>query len=72
LKPAPKNKDIRDFQSELLGKDITQSIEEDVCVQCGEPASLFRDEISAHEFSLSGLCQKCQDDFFVEDGEDDE
>lgn len=36
------------------------------CPFCGKPVSAdsFRDELSRKEFSISGLCQVCQDDFF--------
>ena len=36
------------------------------CPFCGMPVSSdsFKDELSRKEFSISGLCQECQDDFF--------
>jgi len=34
------------------------------CVGCKKKAIRFRDAESATEFSLSGLCQKCQDGVF--------
>ena len=37
---------------------------------CGKIAVAFRDEISAREYQISGTCQVCQDDIFVEDDED--
>ena len=44
------------------------SIRGDVCVPppfgCGGPAVDFRNEISRKEYSISGLCQKCQDEIF--------
>jgi hypothetical protein len=42
------------------------------CPFCKETVSSlgFRDEISAKEFEISGLCQTCQDNFF--EGGDDE
>lgn len=33
---------------------------------CGKPINHFRDEQSAKEYRISGMCQKCQDAFFVE------
>lgn len=39
-----------------------------VCVPapigCGQPVGPFRDELSAREYQISGLCQKCQDSIF--------
>jgi hypothetical protein len=52
------------------------------CPICSKPATvtprndlprafLFRDELSAREYRISGMCQDCQDSIFVEpdDGE---
>lgn len=67
-KPADKHPDIRAFQSAILGTDVTASIESDICVHCGGPAKDFEDAISAKEFTLSGTCQVCQDNFFGSGG----
>ena len=45
----------------LFGKKRTSCIQEGVCVSCGKPAVEFKDDISKKEFSISGLCQSCQD-----------
>lgn len=36
------------------------------CPFCGEDINYteFRDDLSRKEFTISGLCQKCQDDTF--------
>ena len=41
-------------------------VEQRLCPFCGEAIdeSKFRDELSRKEFTISGLCQKCQDDVF--------
>ena len=41
-------------------------IDRSECPFCGESVSAldFRDALSAKEFKISGLCQKCQDDTF--------
>tara|TARA_Y100000593_G_scaffold90641_1_gene177550 strand:- start:4989 stop:5183 length:195 start_codon:yes stop_codon:yes gene_type:complete len=49
------------FARKIYGRGIKESQEKKVCVICGEEASNFRDEVSKKEFSLSGMCQKCQD-----------
>jgi hypothetical protein len=52
------------------------------CAVCGKPptriprneapwAFLFRDELSAREYKISGMCQSCQDHVFQEDGDHD-
>lgn len=37
-----------------------------LCPFCGKPVDInsFRDSLSLKEFTISGLCQSCQDDFF--------
>jgi hypothetical protein len=40
------------------------SIQHDKCVFCGGDAKDFKDELSAKEYRISGLCQKCQDETF--------
>ncbi len=46
---------------------------EDRCIKpptgCGGLAVVFRDAESVREYSISGLCQKCQDDLFGDDEE---
>ena len=37
------------------------------CPFCKEEVNIkdFRDSLSQKEFKISGICQRCQDDFFV-------
>ncbi len=37
------------------------------CPFCGEVRGVFRDELSAREANISGLCQACQDKVFKEE-----
>lgn len=65
-KPTEKAKPIADFLEGLAGR--TTAIEGDRCVKppfgCGGSATAFRDELSAREYRISGLCQACQDRVF--------
>lgn len=36
-------------------------LEAGLCPFCGQPPGPFRDELSEKEYTLSGLCQACQD-----------
>ena len=47
-----------------FGKEI-QRVELGLCPFCGNPIKTedFRDELSRREAKISGMCQKCQDDF---------
>jgi hypothetical protein len=49
---------------ELFGKKRTQAIVENECVTCHGSADSFRDSLSRKEFTISGMCQKCQDGVF--------
>ena len=40
------------------------SILKDVCVFCLGPATGFRNKVTRKEFSISGMCQLCQDETF--------
>jgi hypothetical protein len=55
----------------LYGHSATSSIKADICLACGKPAVEFTDALSRREFSISGLCQKCQDVVFAPDEEDE-
>lgn len=41
-----------------------------VCTFCAITLDDFRDELSAKEYSISGMCQSCQDKTFGVDGVD--
>ena len=44
------------------------------CATCNQNIGEFRDEISAKEYGISGMCQDCQDSIFqaCEDGYEEE
>lgn len=61
-----------DISYALYGRKRTDSIKGDICVICGGPADDFRDPLSRTEYTISGMCQACQDRTFGgEDEEDD-
>lgn len=64
MKPSSKSPAMTDMLEKLFGRST--SIERSVCVFCSEPVteSSFRDERSRKEYTISGLCQKCQDEVF--------
>jgi hypothetical protein len=64
MKPSKKSPEMEKFLTDFFGKDRRIYIADDVCVDCGEPAEHFRDELSRKEYTISGLCQICQDNFF--------
>jgi len=63
-RPTLKNPDIDALLTSLTGRSRVQSIKSDVCVNGEEDYTHivdFRDDISAREYSISGMCQTCQD-----------
>jgi hypothetical protein len=66
LVPSDKNPAIENFLEDLAGR--SSSITEGLCVKppygCGKPITEFRDERSAKEYTISGLCQSCQDEIW--------
>lgn len=69
--PSPKAPEIESMLERVFGR--TTAIRADKCVRepagCGQPATEFRDEVSRTEYTISGLCQRCQDREWPE-GED--
>ena len=55
-----------DMAMKLFGRSRTIALAGNECVKCGEFNLEFRDEISRKEYSISALCQCCQDGIFGE------
>ena len=78
IEPSFKAPQIDALLSEIIfnGKDRVTVIKEGKCLTCDEARDLkatsFRDDISRKEYSISGMCQSCQDDLFGMDEADDE
>jgi len=64
--PSEKSLTMTNFLEDLAGR--TTAIEGNFCVRapmgCGGSAEKFDDALSRKEYSISGLCQKCQDAVF--------
>lgn len=46
------------------GQSPTEFQKARLCIICNEEAIIFTDEISLKEYTISTMCQKCQDDTF--------
>lgn len=59
------NKEIMEHAG--FGNEV-KLVEQGQCPFCYRPVEMdkFRDELSKQEFEISGLCQSCQDDIFLE------
>jgi len=68
---APAIQKILDATAELQwGRTRTASLDSKTCVCCGKSATSFTDDLSKREYSISGLCQTCQDTTFGVDDDD--
>jgi uncharacterized CHY-type Zn-finger protein len=64
-KKSPEMTRILDaFSEHVFGRTFTDCGNRSICVMCGEEALEFKDELSKKEYSISKMCQKCQDSFF--------
>ena len=63
-KSEPIDRTLEAMSSILFGVGRKESISEGTCVSCKEEASTFNDNLSRKEFTISGLCQICQDSVF--------
>lgn len=68
--PSEKRDDYAQFldgiAKDVHGRTRTGSIEADSCVTCGGPADEFKDLESRREYTISGMCQECQNQIFGE------
>ena len=67
--PSKKSDQMNQFLENLSikmfkGVSRATSIAQNVCVCCKGDASTFTDELSIKEFTISGMCQTCQDEVF--------
>jgi hypothetical protein len=66
LTPSDKSPAIENFLEATTGR--SSAITEALCIKppfgCGKAITPFRDEKSAAEYRISGLCQTCQDEVF--------
>jgi len=60
-----KHPEIEAMLSSLTGVSRVGAVAEASCATCHGGASSFRDSLSAKEYTISGMCQTCQDDLFA-------
>ena len=65
-KATPKAPAIDALLTALTGRDREECVATLTCATCGGDAQkvAFRDPLSYKEFTISGMCQKCQDSVF--------
>lgn len=52
--------------------DLADRVINGQCTFCAKALTEFRDELSKKEYSVSGMCQLCQDEIFQPFDEDEE
>ena len=72
MRPSHKSEQVDNHITTIFGIDRRASIKGDVCTSCGQAATIFRDGLSRREYTISGLCQACQDIIFAEPEDEDE
>lgn len=69
--PSDKSEGAEDFMKKIFGFNRREYIKRNECVPapvgCGGPAIVFEDDLSRREFTISGLCQQCQNSIFKGD-----
>jgi len=70
MEPTFKAPSLDAFLAEMMGVSRTDTVRNGNCVSCTTTdisETSFRDDVSRKEYTISGLCQTCQDDVFGED-----
>jgi hypothetical protein len=66
--PSEKDPNIEAYLNKTFKIDRAASIKQGYCISppvgCGGSADAFKDATSGREYTISGLCQKCQDRIF--------
>jgi hypothetical protein len=70
LEATFKHQGIEQMLSALTGVSRVGAVSENSCVTCSGEAKSFRDAISKKEYTISGMCQSCQDSIFGVSEED--
>lgn len=62
--PTKKAPEIDNLITGFVGRSRVESIKADTCILCSKPAVEFKDDLSRKEYTISGMCQVCQDKTF--------
>jgi len=66
------NRFLENFSKAMFGGvGRAASIAQNTCVECKGDASSFDDALSEKEYTISGKCQPCQDEFFTDPRDED-
>ena len=63
--PSCKSSAIDLFIARFMGRSREIQIASNLCMTCQGEAITFRDKLSEQEYTISGMCQICQDQIFL-------
>jgi hypothetical protein len=69
FEPTEKHPAIDALLTAITGVDRKATIRAGTCTTCGNRVGEFTDALSEKEFTISGMCQTCQDEVFTEEDE---
>ena len=72
LEATFKHQGIEQMLTNLTGVSRVGAVAEASCATCGGEASIFRDAVSRKEYTISAMCQPCQDSVFGVEEPDEE
>lgn len=62
----PKDRQMTRYAvNSVFGEKGLRRLEQNQCPTCGKKIGKFKDDLSRREYSISGLCQECQDRTFT-------
>jgi len=64
MKATEKSPVIDNVLNSVSGNNRVESIENNICALCQQPVGTFSDYRSYKEYTISGMCESCQDDVF--------
>lgn len=64
IAPSAKHPLMEQAITDIFGTSRHETAAKRQCATCNKPATEFRNEISRREYSISQMCQKCQDSIF--------
>ena len=67
MEPTKKAFEIDAILEIVTGKNRIETIQQNRCMVCEGEADIFRNKISEMEYTISGMCQQCQDSIFGAD-----
>ncbi len=63
--PSKKSDQVNDTIYSVTGIDRIEVIQNNQCAfKCAEPNFIWENDLSKKEYTISGLCQSCQNDMF--------